>query len=90
MNAWLPWRPDARQALHLRAMLRRAKHMSLIVFSLVGCAAVVTALALWLFPVWCGFLRRQTHFPCLGRGTSWSGLVAFRTTFPALRDWSSA
>jgi soluble lytic murein transglycosylase-like protein len=54
MNAWLSWRPDARLALHLRAMLRRAKHMSLTVFSLVGCAAVVTALALWLLPAWRG------------------------------------
>jgi hypothetical protein len=35
-------------------MLRRAKHMSLTVFSLVGCAAVVTALALWLLPAWRG------------------------------------
>ncbi|QIE23079.1 Transglycosylase SLT domain protein [Caballeronia sp. SBC1] len=54
MNAWLSWRPDARLALHLRAMLRRAKHMSLTVFSLVGCVAVVTALALWLLPAWRG------------------------------------
>jgi hypothetical protein len=54
MNAWLSWRPDARLALHLRAMLRRAKHTSLTVFSLVGCAAVVTALALWLLPAWRG------------------------------------
>jgi len=54
MNAWLSWRPDARLALHLRAMLRRAKHMSLRVFALVGCAAVVTALALWLLPAWRG------------------------------------
>ena len=54
MNAWLSWRPDARLALHLRAMLRRAKHMSLTVVSLVGCAAVVTALALWLLPAWRG------------------------------------
>src|ERR1700710_757893 len=54
MNAWLSWRPDARLALHLRAVLRRAKRMSLTVFSLVGCAAVVTALALWLLPAWRG------------------------------------
>jgi hypothetical protein len=54
MNAWLSWRPDARIALYLRAVLRRAKHMSLTVFSLVGCAAVVTALALWLLPAWRG------------------------------------
>jgi hypothetical protein len=54
MNAWLSWRPDARLALYLRAVLRRAKHMSLTVFSLVGCAAVVTALALWLLPAWRG------------------------------------
>jgi hypothetical protein len=54
MNAWLSWRPDARLALYLRAVLRRAKHMSLTVFCLVGCAAVVTALALWLLPAWRG------------------------------------
>ncbi|CAN7234815.1 transglycosylase SLT domain-containing protein [Caballeronia sp. LjRoot31] len=54
MNAWLSWRPDARLALHLRAVLRRAKHMSLTIFSLVGGAAVVTALALWLLPAWRG------------------------------------
>jgi hypothetical protein len=54
MNAWLSWRPDARLALYLRAVLRRAKHMSLTVFCLVGCAAVVTAFALWLLPAWRG------------------------------------
>ena len=54
MNAWLSWRPDAGLALYLRAVLRRAKRMSLTVFSLVGCAAVVTALALWLLPAWRG------------------------------------
>src|ERR1700710_1380119 len=54
MNAWLSWRPDARLALHLRAMLRRAKHMSLRVFALGGCVPVLTALALWLLPAWRG------------------------------------
>jgi Transglycosylase SLT domain len=54
MNAWLSWRPDARLAPYLRAVLRRAKHMSLTVFCLVGCAAVATALALWLLPAWRG------------------------------------
>jgi hypothetical protein len=54
MNTWLSWRPDAGLALYLRAVLRRAKHMSLTVFCLVGCAAVVTALALWLLPAWRG------------------------------------
>jgi soluble lytic murein transglycosylase-like protein len=59
MNAWLSWRPDAGLALFLRAVLRRAKHMSLTVFSLVGCAAVVTALALWLLPAWRGSIAAK-------------------------------
>jgi hypothetical protein len=54
MNAWLSWRPDARIAQSFRAVLRRGTRMSHYLFSLVGCAAVVTALALWLLPTWRG------------------------------------
>jgi hypothetical protein len=54
MNAWLSWRTDARWALYLRALLRRARRMSITIFSVVGCAAVLTALALWLLPTWRG------------------------------------
>jgi soluble lytic murein transglycosylase-like protein len=50
MNAWLSWRPDARLAQGLRAVLRRGTRMSHMMFSLVGGAAVLTALALWLLP----------------------------------------
>jgi hypothetical protein len=52
MNAWLTWRPDTRAAQLMRAALRRGSRMSHYLFSLVGCAAVVTALALWLLPSW--------------------------------------
>lgn len=54
MNAWLSWRSDARLALYMRASLRRAKRMSHTIFSVVGCAAVLTAFALWLLPTWRG------------------------------------
>src|SRR5260370_3298317 len=54
MNAWLSWRPDARLAPCVHAVLRRDKPMSLTVFCRVGCAAVATALALWLLPAWRG------------------------------------
>jgi hypothetical protein len=54
MNAWLSWRPDTRIAQRLRVALRRGTRMSHYLFSLVGCAAVVTALALWLLPSWRG------------------------------------
>ncbi len=54
MNAWLSWRPDARLALYLRALLRHARRMSNTIFSVVGCAAVLTAVALWLLPTWRG------------------------------------
>ncbi|WP_250533422.1 lytic transglycosylase domain-containing protein [Caballeronia sp. AZ10_KS36] len=52
MNAWLSWRPDTRVAQSLRTALRRGSRMSHYLFSLVGCAAIVTALALWLLPSW--------------------------------------
>ncbi|MDR5853965.1 lytic transglycosylase domain-containing protein [Caballeronia sp. LZ062] len=52
MNAWLSWRPDTRVAQGLRTALRRGSRMSHYLFSLVGCAAIVTALALWLLPSW--------------------------------------
>ncbi|WP_244813988.1 lytic transglycosylase domain-containing protein [Caballeronia sp. Lep1P3] len=52
MNAWLSWRPDTRAAQAMRTALRRGSRMSHTLFSLVGCAAVVTALALWLLPSW--------------------------------------
>jgi hypothetical protein len=54
MNAWLSWRPDTRIAQRLRVALRRGTRMSHYLFSLVGCAAVLTALALWLLPSWRG------------------------------------
>ncbi|MDR5749931.1 MULTISPECIES: lytic transglycosylase domain-containing protein [unclassified Caballeronia] len=54
MNAWLPWRPDTRIAQRLRVAVRRGTRMSHYLFSLVGCAAVLTALALWLLPSWRG------------------------------------
>jgi hypothetical protein len=54
MNAWLSLRPDTRIAQRLRVALRRGTRMSHYLFSLVGCAAVLTALALWLLPSWRG------------------------------------
>src|ERR1700709_2692227 len=54
MSAWLSWRPDARLAQGLRAVLRRGTRMSHMMFSLVGGAAVLTAFALWLLPAWRG------------------------------------
>lgn len=54
MNAWLSWRPDTRIAQRLRVAVRRGTRMSHYLFSVVGCAAVLTALALWLLPSWRG------------------------------------
>jgi len=52
MNAWVSWRPDTRVTQVVRIALRRGSRMSHYLFSLVGCAAVLTALALWLLPSW--------------------------------------
>ncbi|QCP50685.1 lytic transglycosylase domain-containing protein [Trinickia violacea] len=50
MNTWLSWRPDERLAQAVRATLRRGTRVSHHLFSVVGGAAVLTALALWLLP----------------------------------------
>jgi Transglycosylase SLT domain len=50
MSTWLSWRPDARSARALRAMLRSGTRVSHVLFSVVGACAVVIALVLWLLP----------------------------------------
>ncbi|SAL17669.1 transglycosylase SLT domain-containing protein [Caballeronia peredens] len=52
MNAWLSWGSDTRIAQIVRIALRRGRRLSHHLFSLVGCVAVVTAVALWLLPSW--------------------------------------
>ena len=52
MIAWFPWRLDARYAQIVLMALRRGTRLSHTVFSIVGCAAVLTGAALWLQPAW--------------------------------------
>jgi soluble lytic murein transglycosylase-like protein len=50
MNQLLSWRPNAEQTQALRTALRRSTRVSHHLFSVVGGASVVTALALWALP----------------------------------------
>jgi Transglycosylase SLT domain len=59
MSTWLSWRPDARFALAIRAMLRRGTRVSHLLLSLVGACAVAIALALWLLPAVRGALAAK-------------------------------
>ena len=60
MNTWLSWwRADERPVQGLRALLRRGTRFSQHLFSVVGCGAVVLALALWLLPTWRGMLAAR-------------------------------
>ena len=60
MNTWLSWwRADESPAQGLRALLRRGTRVSQHLFSVVGCGAVLLALALWLLPTWRGVLAAR-------------------------------
>jgi hypothetical protein len=50
MNTWLSWRPDARIAQAVRAVLRRGTRVSHLLLSVVGACAVAVTIALWLLP----------------------------------------
>lgn len=52
MNTSVWWGSDTRAAQIMRIALRRGRRLSHHVFAMVGCAAVVSALALWLLPSW--------------------------------------
>ncbi|SPB16047.1 transglycosylase SLT domain-containing protein [Caballeronia novacaledonica] len=52
MNTSVWWGSDTRAAQIVRIALRRGRRLSHHVFAMVGCAAVVSALALWLLPSW--------------------------------------
>jgi len=52
MNASFWWGSDTRAAQIVRVALRRGRRLSHHLFAIVGCAAVVSALALWLLPSW--------------------------------------
>ncbi|WP_321792153.1 transglycosylase SLT domain-containing protein [Caballeronia sp. J97] len=52
MNASVWWGSDTRAAQIMRMVLRRGRRLSHHLFAVVGCAAVVSALALWLLPSW--------------------------------------
>jgi hypothetical protein len=52
MNASVWWGSDTRAAQIVRIALRRGRRLSHHLLSLIGCAAVVSALALWLLPSW--------------------------------------
>jgi hypothetical protein len=52
MNTSVWWGSDTRAAQIVRVALRRGRRLSHHVFAMVGCAAVVSALALWLLPSW--------------------------------------
>ncbi|SAK48411.1 lytic transglycosylase, catalytic [Caballeronia calidae] len=52
MNASVWWGSDTRAAQIVRMVLRRGRWLSHHLFAMVGCAAVVGALALWLAPSW--------------------------------------
>jgi hypothetical protein len=52
MNASVLWGSDTRAAQIVRVVLRRGRRLSHHLFAVVGCAAVVSALALWLLPSW--------------------------------------
>ncbi|MFC5428372.1 transglycosylase SLT domain-containing protein [Paraburkholderia denitrificans] len=60
MNTWLMWwRADGRLSQGFRALLERGTRLSRNLFSLVGCCAVLLALALWLLPTWRGALAAR-------------------------------
>ncbi|SAK41058.1 lytic transglycosylase, catalytic [Caballeronia temeraria] len=52
MNASVWWGSDTRAAQIVRVALRRGRRLSHHLFAVVGCAAVISALALWLLPSW--------------------------------------
>ncbi|SAK75692.1 lytic transglycosylase, catalytic [Caballeronia fortuita] len=52
MSASVWWGSDTRAAQIVRVALRRGRRLSHHLFAVVGCAAVVSALALWLAPSW--------------------------------------
>ncbi|CCD39104.1 Soluble lytic murein transglycosylase andrelated regulatory proteins (some contain LysM/invasindomains) [Candidatus Paraburkholderia kirkii UZHbot1] len=52
MNPSVWWGSDTRAAQIVRMALRRGRRLSHHLFSLVGCAVVVTVVALWLLPSW--------------------------------------
>ncbi|WP_277186357.1 transglycosylase SLT domain-containing protein [Caballeronia sp. BR00000012568055] len=52
MNASVWWGSDTRAAQIVRIALRRGRRLSHHLLSLIGCAAVISALALWLLPSW--------------------------------------
>ncbi|KXV13282.1 transglycosylase SLT domain protein [Caballeronia megalochromosomata] len=52
MNTSVSWGSDTRAAQIVRVVLRRGRRLSHHAFAMVGCAAVLSALALWLLPSW--------------------------------------
>jgi len=50
MNAWLPWRPDARISPTVRRVLQHSTRVGSRFFSSIGLSAVLIALVLWLQP----------------------------------------
>ena len=50
MNAWLPWRPEARISPAVRRVLEHSTRVGSRFFSSIGLTAVLVALVLWLQP----------------------------------------
>ncbi len=50
MNAWLPWRPEARISPTVRRLIQRGTRLGSRFFSSIGLTAVLVALVLWLQP----------------------------------------
>jgi hypothetical protein len=50
MNAWLPWRPEARVSPAVRLILQHGKQFGSRFFSSIGAIAVAVALVLWFQP----------------------------------------
>jgi soluble lytic murein transglycosylase-like protein len=50
MNAWLPWRPEARISPAVRRIFQRSRQLGSRFFSSVGAVAVAVALVLWFQP----------------------------------------
>lgn len=50
MNAWLPWRPEARISPTVRRVIQRGTRFGSRFFSSIGLTAVLVALVLWLQP----------------------------------------
>jgi hypothetical protein len=88
MNAWLPWRPEARVSPAVRRVIQRGTRFGSRLFSSIGLTAVLVSLVLWLQPGLRAVLAARL-MPILSAAASTSPDVSRWLSFGVMRPFGA-